>query len=344
MGVPLDWERRRDFGAVLAACWLYDFGGYPIKSNPRAGTQHKLDTKGNPFSPAALWTPFSEKDPKARQQSCAMLTYYAAACAAGSQRQSDLQLPLDPPPVLPLDALAATQPRAIIHRADRMQGIGISMAGFQLAFQLAERSNRSLYTDWNMFLVGFEGIHEPPQALESADSQAGEAWTWEREGHENQPPGTAARLAAADKPTVVELSGDDLSVQQVRDAWRLGGTPRLADEEEQVFEDYNRRLFLERYTPSKYVRENLAALGSHERVVHIRVGDGAGPDGEGPCHVEDSRIDLSAGMAALQQAILDHWKVPLADASSILLLSDCSEVHKHVSNPTLPYPKPQPYP
>ena len=147
-----------------------------------------------------------------------MLTYYA--CAARSQRQSDLGLPSDAPPVLPVDTLAATQPRAIIHRADRMQGIGISMAGFQLAFQLAERSNRSLYTDWEMFLVGFEGIEEPPEALESADTQVGEAWTWEREGHEKQPPGTAARLAAADKPTVVELSGDDLSVAQVRDAWR----------------------------------------------------------------------------------------------------------------------------
>ena len=145
-----------------------------------------------------------------------MLTYYAAACAARSQRQLDLQLPLDPPPpVLPVDTLAATQPRAIIHRADRMQGIGISMAGFQLAFQLAERSNRSLYTDWDMFLVGFEGIHEPPQALESADSQPGEAWTWEREGHENQPPGNAARLAAEDEPTVVELSGDDLAARSV---------------------------------------------------------------------------------------------------------------------------------
>ena len=273
-----------------------------------------------------------------------MLTYYAAACAARSQRQLDLQLPVVPPPVLPVDTLSATQPRAIIHRADRMQGIGISMAGFQLAFQLAERSNRSLYTDWGMFLVGFEGIHEPPQALESADSQPGEAWTWAREGHENQPTGTAARLAAADKPTVVEVSGDDLSVQQVKDAWRVGGTPRPADEEEQVFEDFNRRLFLERYTPSKYVRENLAALGSHERVVHIRVGDGAGPDGEGPCHVEDSRINLSAGMAALQQAILDRWKVPLADASSILLLSDCSEVYNEMPAFSQVSPTPNPIP
>ena len=185
-----------------------------------------------------------------------------------------------------------------------MQGIGISMAGFQLAFQLAERSNRSLYTDWEMFLVGFEGIEEPPEALESADSQVGEAWTWEREGHEKQATGTAARLAAADKPTVVELSGDDLSVAQVRDAWRAGGAPRSAAEEEKVFEDLNRHRLLERYTPNKYVRENLAALGSHERVVHIRVGDGGGPEGEGPCHVEDSRINLSAGMAALQQASL----------------------------------------
>ena len=231
----------------------------------------------------------------------AMLTY-AAACAARSQRQSDLGLPSDAPPVLPVDTLAAAQPRAIIHRADRMQGIGISMAGFQLAFQLAERSNRSLYTDWEMFLVGFEGIEEPPEALESADSQVGEAWTWEREGHEKQAPGTAARLAAADKPTVVELSGDDLSVAQVRDAWRAGGAPRSAAEEEQVFEDLNRHRLLERYTPNKYVRENLAALGSHERVVHIRVGDGGGPEGEGPCHVEDSRINLSAGMAALRSA------------------------------------------
>ena len=82
-----------------------------------------------------------------------------------------------------------------------------------------------------------------------------------------------------------------------------------------------------RFKPTKYVREYLDALGSHERVVHIRVGDGAGPDGEGPCHVSDSRINLSAGMAALQEAILDHWKVPLANASSILLLSDCSEVY-----------------
>ena len=55
----------------------------------------------------------------------AMLTY-AAACAARSQRQSDLGLPSDAPPVLPVDTLAAAQPRAIIHRADRMQGIGIS--------------------------------------------------------------------------------------------------------------------------------------------------------------------------------------------------------------------------
>ena len=259
----------------------------------------------------------------------AMLTY-AAACAARSQRQSDLGLPSDAPPVLPVDTLAAAQPRAIIHRADRMQGIGISMAGFQLAFQLAERSNRSLYTDWEMFLVGFEGIEEPPEALESADSQVGEAWTWEREGHEKQPSGTAARLAAADKPTVVELSGDDLSVAQVRDAWRAGGAPRSAAEEEKVFEDLNRHRLLERYTPNKYVRENLAALGSHERVVHIRVGDGGGPDGEGPCHVEDSRINLSAGMAALQQAILDHWKLSLANASSVLLLSDCAEVYNEM--------------
>ena len=86
-----------------------------------------------------------------------------------------------------------------------------------------------------------------------------------------------------------------------------------------------------RYTPSKYVREYLAEIGSHERVVHIRVGDGAGPDGEGPCHVEGSRVNLSTGMAALQEAILDHWKVPLTNASSILLLSDCSEVYNALS-------------
>ena len=173
--------------------------------------------------------------------------FCAASCAAQSQRQFDPPPEQLAAPVLPIDTLSsAHQERAIIHRADRMQGIGITMAGFQLAFQLAERSNRSLYTDWGMFLVGFQGIHEPPQSLENADSELGEAWTWDREGHENQPPGTAARLAAADVPTVVELSGDDLSVQQVRDAWRMGVTPRPADEEEQVFEDFNRRLFLER--------------------------------------------------------------------------------------------------
>ena len=51
--------------------------------------------------------------------------------------------------------------------------------------------------------------------------------------------GHGARLAAADKPTVVELSGDDLDVAQVRDAWRAGGAPRSAAEEEKVFEDLN---------------------------------------------------------------------------------------------------------
>ena len=168
----------------------------------------------------------------------------AAACAV-SKRQLGPSLELA---ALPIGTPSATHHRAIIHRADGMQGIGITMAGLQLAFQLAERSNRSLYTDWTMFLLCFEGIHEPSQALENADSQPGEAWTWERDGHESQPVGTAARIAAADVPTVLELSGDDLSIQQVREAWRsgLGVKPRPADEEEQVFEDFNRRLFLER--------------------------------------------------------------------------------------------------
>ncbi len=258
-----------------------------------------------------------------------------------------------PAPLLPATAAYSLQHRSIVHRADGMQGIGITLAGMLLAFQLAERSNRSLYTDWPMFLESFEGKNELPEELSGLPTQSLEAWTWALPGHETTTVGAAARAAAADEPTVLELSGDDLSVEQVRDAWRSAMNKSAS--EEQTFEDYNRHIFFERcvrglscrrplacsnqsapfrarrYKPTSYVREHLAALGRHERVVHIRVGDSGGEDGEGPCHVEDSRIDLSAGMAALQNAILDHWNVPLAEASSILLLSDCAEVYQGLS-------------
>ena len=165
----------------------------------------------------------------------------------------------EPAPLLPATAAYSLQHRSIVHRADGMQGIGITLAGMLLAFQLAERSNRSLYTDWPMFLESFEGKNDLPEELSGLPTQSLEAWTWALPGHETTTVGAAARAAAADGPTVLELSGDDLSVEQVRDAWRSAMNKSAS--EEQAFEDYNRHIFFERCART-LVRQALGILES----------------------------------------------------------------------------------
>tara|TARA_B110001452_G_scaffold177583_1_gene148981 strand:- start:181 stop:1311 length:1131 start_codon:yes stop_codon:yes gene_type:complete len=223
---------------------------------------------------------------------------------------------------------AGSQPRAIQHQADGGQGLGFTMAGMLLAFQLAHRSNRSLYTDWPMFSLGFSGEHSIPSDFHASSEQTVLAWTWDYHGP-NDPKGTAARLAKADSPELIRISGDDLSVGQVQDAWR-DGVPRPDTEEEETFKDLNTKRFFEQFQPTEKVQAAMDTLGSHEYVVHIRVGDG------GIGCVGDCRINLKDGFSAVEQAILSFWRLSGEQASQVLLLSDSAEVYAGLQSFTQP--------
>ena len=223
---------------------------------------------------------------------------------------------------------SSSHPRAIQHLADSGQGLGFTMSGMLLAFQLAHRSNRSLYTDWRMFSLGFSGDHSLPSDFHAPSEKSVLAWTWDYHGP-NDPKGTAARLAKADSPELIRISGDDLSVGQVQDAWREG-VPRPEGEEEDTFKNLNTKGFFERFKPTEKVQELMDTLGAHEYVVHIRVGDG------GIGCVGDCRINLKDGMSALKQAILSFWGLSEDQASQVLLLSDSAEVYSGLESFTQP--------